>query len=55
MEKCPTVQQWRERLKSVCLMESITPKLQLKTDVFNIKWTPVTLQLPRVIKNTNSL
>ncbi len=53
--KPPTVQQWRERLKSVYLMESITAKLQLRTDVFNIKWTLVRLQLPRLIKDTTSL
>ena len=37
--KPPTVQQWRERLESECLMESTTAKLQPRTDVLNIKYT----------------
>ena len=50
--KPPTVQQWRERLKSVYLMESITVKLQLRMEVFNIKWTPVILHLFGRIEDT---
>ena len=50
-EMPPNVQQWRERLKNVYLMESITAKLQLRTDAFNIIWKPVLLQMPRLIKD----
>jgi hypothetical protein len=52
--KTPTFQQWRVRVKNVYLMESITAKLQLKTDAFIAKWEPVILQLQRLIEDTNS-
>ena len=37
----PTLQQWRERLKNVYLMEKITAKLQVKLDLFVVLWAPV--------------
>ncbi len=49
-----TVQQWRESLKNVYLMESVTARLQLRTNIVYNKWSPITLQLPRLIKDSNS-
>lgn len=39
--KPPTVTQWREKIKDVYYMENITARLQLKTEVFLTKWSPI--------------
>lgn len=38
----PTKIEWTQRLKQVYIMELLTSKLQLKTDLFIQRWTPVT-------------
>ena len=37
----PTLRQWRDRLLMVFSMEKITARLQMKSDVFVNRWTPV--------------
>lgn len=41
----PTKTEWTQRLKHVYLMELLTAKLQMKTDLFFHRWTPVTKYL----------
>ena len=36
----PSITEWRERVKSVFIMEKITAGLQLKSDRFDQKWLP---------------
>ncbi len=37
----PIVTQWREKIRDVYYMENITARLQLKTEVFLSKWSPI--------------
>lgn len=37
----PTILQWKQRLREVYVMEALTAKLQLRSDVLGRRWLPI--------------
>lgn len=37
----PTIIEWKQRLKEVYVLESLTARLQLRSDVFGRRWSPI--------------
>ncbi len=42
----PSITQWRDRVKNVFVMEKITARLQLKTDLFDKRWSSLVQAMP---------